>query len=181
MRSASSCQIAQHGAIALPSNPIDIALDLSVGKMYWTDDGPDSLSRANLDGTAYQRSMVGNTFGTSGLGLDVASNHVFWTNYSTHEIRRSNLDGTSNTQILSGLGEASGLALDLSAGKMYWTEFDTDKIRVANLDGSGVQDMAFADHPDGIAIGVPEPTSWVLSVAGILCMTALGVLRRRKE
>lgn len=164
-----------------PSNPIDIALDLSAGKMYWTDDGPDSLSRANLDGTAYQRSMVGTTFGTSGLGLDVALNHAFWTNSGTHEIRRSNLDGTSNIQILSGLGDAVGLALDLSAGKMYWTEYNGGKIRVAGLDGSGVQDVAFANHPDGIAIGVPEPASWILAIAGICCLVAIGKAQRVRK
>ncbi len=35
-------------------DPIDIALDLTGGKMYWTDQGTDKIQRANLDGSNVQ-------------------------------------------------------------------------------------------------------------------------------
>jgi DNA-binding beta-propeller fold protein YncE len=143
------------------SNPLDLKLDLTAGKIYWADDAVDSVFVANLDGSNIQTLIHGG--GGFDVGLDVASNHLYWTRYGAHEIRRANLDGTAQQLILSGLGESQGLALDLSGGSLYFAEFNTGKIRSAALDGSGLHDIYVGGvNPRSIAIGVPEPSTWCL-------------------
>ena len=47
------------------SGPLGITLDLAAGKMYWSDDGNDKISRANLDGSGVEDLV------TTGLDIPV--------------------------------------------------------------------------------------------------------------
>ena len=40
-------------------DPLDIALDLAAGKMYWTDNFTDRIQSANLDGSNVQDVVTG--------------------------------------------------------------------------------------------------------------------------
>ena len=138
--------------------PRGIALDVSGGKMYWTDTGTDKIQRANLDGSNIQDLVTG-LGGPSGIALDVSAGKMYWTDVGTDKIQCANLDGSNVedlvTRVQEGLVGPSGIALDVSAGKMYWTDVGTDKIQRANLDGSIIEDLVTGlSYPRGIALDV---------------------------
>ena len=123
------------------SEPIDLALDVTAGKMYWTDQGTDKIQRANLDGSNIE-DLVTTLDYPVGLALDLAEGKMYWTDMNTDKIQRANLDGSQVEDLVTtGLSRPRGIALDLAAGKMYWTDQGTDKIQRANLDGSEIEDL----------------------------------------
>ena len=121
-------------------DPLDIALDLAAGKMYWTDQGTDKIQRANLDGSNVQDLLTTLDYPV-GLALDLTEGKMYWTDMSTDKIQRANLDGSNVEVLVTGLDRARGIALDLGAGRMYWADQGTDKIQRASLDGSNIQDL----------------------------------------
>ena len=137
--------------------PFGLALDVSGGKMYWTDRDTDKIQRSNLDGTGVEDLLTG-LIGPTGLALDVSGGKMYWTEI-LGSIHRSNLDGSRVEDLVTtGLGSPTGLALDVSGGKMYWTDWVTDKIQRSNLDGSGVEDL--------VTTGLPWPFGLALDVSG---------------
>jgi hypothetical protein len=121
-----------------------IALDVSAGKMYWTDNATDKIQRANLDGSSVEDLVtIAGTSILRDIALDVSAGKMYWTDSGTDKIQRANLDGSSVEDLvtIAGSSTLNGIALDVSAGKMYWTDSDTDKIQRANLDGSSVEDL----------------------------------------
>ena len=136
----------------------DLALDVSRGKIYWTDSLTGKIQRANLNGTQIE-DLVTDANGLEeprGLALDVSRGKIYWTDWRTARIQRANLDGTQiENLIITGKWPYS-LALDASRGKMYWTDFRTGKIRRVNLDGTQAQDLIITGsvEPAGLALDV---------------------------
>ena len=106
---------------------LDIALDVSGSKTYWTAVQPRTIffpgaglvGRANLDGTGAE-SLI-NASGPIGIALDVIEGKVYWTEntvvlgpFTSGEplIRRANLDGTGAEDLVTGLSAPFGIALD---------------------------------------------------------------------
>ena len=138
-------------------SPSGLALDVSGGKMYWTDAGTDKIQRSNLDGSGVEDLVTTGLEWPVGLALDVSGGKMYWTDRGTAKIQRSNLDGSGREDLVTtGLESPVGLALDVSGGKMYWTDIGTDKIQRSNLDGSGVEDLVTTglESPGGIALDV---------------------------
>ena len=138
-------------------DPLDVALDLTDGKMYWSDHGTDRIQRANLDGSGVEDLVTTGISYPVGLALDVAAGKMYWTDWIRQTIQRANLDGSDVEDLVAtGLDMPRGLALDLGAGKMYWIDQGTDKIQRANLDGSRVQDLVTTGLvvPDRLALDV---------------------------
>jgi DNA-binding beta-propeller fold protein YncE len=112
-------------------------------KMYVTNYGNDTISRANLDGTGGVSlgNLSGTLNGPAGIALDLAASEMCVTNYGySSTISGANLDGTGGVGLgdLNGtLNWSPGIALDLAAGKMYVTNYGSNTISRANLDGSG--------------------------------------------
>ena len=166
--------------------PRGIALDVTEGKMYWTDIFIDRIRRANLDGSGIELVINTRTIGGQSLpnpataprdiALDLTSDppKIYWIdsgnmNVSNGRIGRANLDGSSpEALVTSGLVNPQSIALDVAAGKMYWTDSGTggpnaledDKIQRANLDGSNVETLLTFQNqlrvPRGIALDVTE-------------------------
>ena len=135
--------------------PRDIALDVTGGKMYWTDGNADKIQRSNLDGSGVEDLVTRGQWTPSGIALDVSGGKMYWTDWFTKKIQRSNLDGSDVEDLVTtGLGAPVSLALDVSGGKMYWADRDADKIQRSNLDGSGVEDLVTTglDWPSDIAL-----------------------------
>ncbi len=134
--------------------PRGIALDVSGGKMYWTD-LYDNIQRSNLDGSGVEDLVTGLGL-VEGIALDVSGGKMYWTDWYREKIQRSNLDGSGVEDLVTtGLDRPGGIALDVSGGKMYWTDFGTGKIQRSNLDGSGIQNLVTGlDRPVGIALDV---------------------------
>ena len=135
-------------------HPISVALDLSAGKMYWTDrntldhsdpDGKGRIWRANLDGTNIENLGIRELFVKWQIALDPTEDKMYYGSSIDsrlpvdHDPRleRSNLDGT-NIEVLHTGQNGQGLALDISRRKMYWTA-DVDKIYCSNLDGTNIE------------------------------------------
>ena len=144
--------------------PVGIALDMSVGKMYWTDrdkllvsdaTARSSIHRANLDGTNIETLVLGDNSIKEHIALDISNGKMYWTdwgNFSDDKIQRANLDGSNVEDLVTGLSNPRGIALDVSQGKMYWT--NAGKIQRSNLDGSNIQELLIAGTPSGIALDV---------------------------
>ena len=130
------------------SEPIDLALDVTEGKMYWTDQGTDKIQRANLDGSNIE-DLVTTLDYPVGLALDVTGGKMYWTDMNTDKIQRASLDGSQVEDLVAtGLSRPRGIALDTVSGKMYWMDQGTDKIQRANLDGSNIEDLVSAGLND---------------------------------
>jgi len=143
--------------------PIDIALDVAAGKMYWVDSSGTfghRVERANLDGSSGENLVcqTGPCTGgninpdienPAGIALDIAAGKMYWTNGNpSGRIMRANLDGGSSENLVCETICAGGevnasidapnyIALDIASGKMYWTDRFADHIMRANLDGTG--------------------------------------------
>ncbi len=120
-----------------------LALDQTTWKIYWINQWPRTIQRANLDGTELQDILIG-VSSFRGIALDVAAGKLYWTGGG--ELMRSNLEGSdieSLADVSCGNSDLSDIALDPHAGKLYWVR-DSDcgggsQLHWSNLDGSGVQ------------------------------------------
>ena len=142
--------------------PWGIALDVSGGKMYWTDLETDKIQRSNLDGSDVQDLVTQGASRPLGIALDVVGGKMYWTDYGTDKIQRSNLDGSDVEDLVTqGLQLPTSIALDVAGGKMYWADSNTDKIQRANLDGSNIQDLVTQglDIPIALALAIPPQTT----------------------
>ena len=155
--------------------PSAIALDVSDGKMYWTDwsslvtQTTYNIQRANMDGTGEVENLVvyrNRNTRLRGLALDISNGKMYWTksDIDTDKIQRGNMDGTGTVEDLftqqNGLDGPASLALDVSNGKIYWTDFGTDKIQRGNMDGTGTVEDLFTQQN-----GLDGPASLALDVS----------------
>jgi DNA-binding beta-propeller fold protein YncE len=132
--------------LAVAGWPLDVALDLSNGKVYWARRGPNRLERANLDGS--EREVVldrGTAWAPFRLDLDRRAGRLYWVeNDSSGRVRmlRAGLDGSNVEAVIDDpLVQPSGLAVDPEAGFLYWSDRNAGAIRRAGLDGTGVEDL----------------------------------------
>jgi len=120
-------------------SPRYLALDVSGGKMYWTDIGV--INRANLDGTGVMTLITAGPC-PMGIALDLPAGRVYWTDCVEGRIMRANLlDGSGVEQVIAGLSAPRAVALDLAHGKIYWTDSDSKKIQRSSLDGTNREDL----------------------------------------
>jgi len=141
-------------------SPVDIVLDQTGGKMYWTERSPADfmIQRANLDGTNVELLITG-LVSPSGITLDPSGGKMYWTDIGTGKIQRANLDGSSVEELLT-IGTVFtpvDIALDVPGNKIYWTESTLADFMIqrADLDGSNVE-LLVTDlvNPSGIALDV---------------------------
>ncbi|RKU12905.1 hypothetical protein C6503_16655 [Candidatus Poribacteria bacterium] len=145
--------------------PRSIALDVSNGKMYWTNNiwqiGDNKIQRSNLNGF-YIEDLVTESRGPkpSVLALDVVGGKMYWIDQADQprggKIRRSNLNGRGVEDLVTiGAIEGGDIALDVVNGKMYWTELHEGKICRSNLNGKGMEDLFTGlSAPRGIALDI---------------------------
>ena len=137
--------------------PTGITLDISSGKIYWTDSdraGQYGIHRMNLDGTNIETLVVGEPFVGEQIALDISGGKMYWALHF-NKIQRANLDGTNVEDLVIGQEDPRGMALDIPAGKMYWTDLGAGKIQRANLDGSNIEVLVTGlDGPSFIALDV---------------------------
>ena len=124
-------------------NATDLAIDMTGGKLYWTErtsDRTGKIRRANLDGTNVQL-VKDLTSVPHDIALDAAGGKIYLTN-SWGKVQRLNVDGSNfQSNLITDLDAPRGLALEVAGGKVYWAEV-SGRIRRANLDGSSVQNVA---------------------------------------
>jgi sugar lactone lactonase YvrE len=93
--------------------PAGIALDIDLGKMYWTDASLGTIQRANLDGTSIETVVTNDLQFPWGIAIDDRNRKMYWAEANNRAIRRANLDGTDVETLVTDTGHALGIALDL--------------------------------------------------------------------
>ena len=132
-----------------------IALDISGGKVYWTEWthlGSGKIQRANLDGSNIEDLVTGLSSSVRGIALDLSQGKMYWG--TIDKIQRANLNGSNVQDVFIGIN-GHGIALDIAGRKIYWTNRIDHRIQRANLDGSGVEDLVVGlIRPAGIALDI---------------------------
>ncbi len=125
--------------------PVDITLDLSAGKIYWTDYTYSNavIKRANLDGSGVESitAHLGDGCDLQGMTIDVPGGKIYWVERGDDVIVKANLDGTSIQTILHCWdGVSNSWDVAVYGSKLYWTDalLGTDNISKADLDGGNV-------------------------------------------
>src|SRR5215204_3015891 len=118
--------------------PRGIALDVADGKMYWADNGSNSIARANLDGSGAETLISSGLSFPADVELDLVNKKIYWADRDSNWIRRANLDGSGIENVRTGIVQPYFVELDVAAGKVYWSVFDGPSIFSANVDGSGL-------------------------------------------
>ena len=139
-------------------NVTSLAVDISGGKLYWTEKTSDSTGKiwqANLDGSNVE--VVKELMSVPlQITLDAEGGKLYLMN-AWGKIQRMNLDGTDfQPNFITDLEAPTGVVVDISGGKLYWIEKTggtTGKIRRANLEGSTVELVKeLTSVPLGIAL-----------------------------
>jgi Low-density lipoprotein receptor repeat class B len=140
-----------------------LVVEPGAGRVYWTDEGTDTISFANLrGGGGGALDTTGATVENPGpIAVHPAAGRIFWSNGTT--IFFASLSGGGGGILDTGgtpITDLEGLAIDASANRIYWADPGTDTIGFASLNGgaSGQLDTngAVIDEPVGLAI---DPTA----------------------
>lgn len=162
------------------SQPYGIAVDGS-GNLYVANYGSNTVK--TYDQTGALQSSFDLPFGTNPRGLAVSSdNFLYVTNYYDHTILKYDLGGTLISTITAGLDDPTDLAFD-SNGNLYAVNegnSTVSKYAAGSVYVPGFQPTGLSG-PYGIAIGVPEPATYVLAILAGSVLGACAVRRRRRE
>jgi DNA-binding beta-propeller fold protein YncE len=145
---------------------VGIAVDLSGGKFYWTQKGPDNagqgcICRANLEipkgQTPADRKDIEVLYHELpepiDLDLDPTNRVLYWTDRGDpprgNTVNRAPLDAAPGERkdpeiVFTHLMEGIGLALDLKNERMFVTDF-AGTVYSASLDGSNQKTLLFAE------------------------------------
>jgi sugar lactone lactonase YvrE len=135
--------------------PDGIAVDVEVGRIYWTNMGvpnlnDGSLECADLDGRN-RRVVVpqGLTFTPKQLHLDKQNGKLYWCDREGMRVMRSNLDGSQiETLVETGRGDADrrdqtrwcvGITIDPERKQIYWTQKGSDNGEQGRLFRAGLE------------------------------------------
>lgn len=127
------------------SNPADVVLVDDV--LYWANQGSDSISKANLDGTGVVNVLAG-LDAPYYLSVDAVNEHIYWTDFNSGIIHRAGLDGSMSGDYITGLQRVRDVEVDAAAGKVYWADRNSPDIRRQSLDGADVE--VLYDSTDGL-------------------------------
>jgi sugar lactone lactonase YvrE len=136
-------------------SPDGIAVDVEVGRIYWTNMGVPNLNDgsiecADLDGR--NRKVVvppGLTFTPKQIQLDKKSGKLYWCDREGMRVMRSNLDGSQiETLVETGRGDADrrdqtrwcvGITIDPERTQIYWTQKGSDNGEQGRLFRAGLE------------------------------------------
>jgi sugar lactone lactonase YvrE len=135
--------------------PDGIAVDVEVGRIYWTNMGVPNLNDgsiecADLDGRN-RRVVVpqGLTFTPKQLHLDKQNGKLYWCDREGMRVMRSNLDGSQiETLVETGRGDADrrdqtrwcvGITIDPERKQIYWTQKGSDNGEQGRLFRAGFE------------------------------------------
>ena len=117
-------------------NAMNIAVDASSGKVYWTEKtgaSSGTINSANLDGTSVTE-LTSILSVPMGIAVDATGNNLYWTN-ARGRIQRANLDGSGIQNVVQDLSGPTDLVI--SNGFIYWTE-GGNSVRRVNMSGQKI-------------------------------------------
>ncbi len=126
------------------TDPYGIALDVTGGKIYWTDDA-GNISRANLDGSSPQIGIVNIPGGQMrAISLDPANNKMYFYEVNVENLYVADLDGSNATVLIPGVYGYT-ILVDTQNDKIYFDDQNANAGAGAlvrtNLDGTGRVDI----------------------------------------
>ena len=134
-------------------NAMNIAVDVSSGKVYWTEQtgaSSGTINSANLDGTSVTE-LTSILSVPMGIAVDTAGRKVYWT-ASSGKIKQANLNGSGSETVLQDLSGPTDIVV--SNGFIYWTEGGNSIRRVSMSGQKIVQDIAAnLGTVGGLAVG----------------------------
>ena len=134
-------------------NAMNIAVDASSGKVYWTEKTGGSrgtINSANLDGTSVTE-LTSILSVPMGIAVDTAGRKLYWT-ASSGKIKQANLNGSGSENVLQDLSGPTDIVV--SNGFIYWTEGGNSIRRVSMSGQKIVQDIAAnLGTVGGLAVG----------------------------
>ena len=134
-------------------NAMNIAVDASNGKVYWTEKtgaSSGTINSANLDGTSVTE-LTAILSVPMGIAVDATGSKLYWTN-SRGRIQRANLDGSGIQNVVQDLSGPTDIIV--SNGFIYWTEGRNSVRRVSMSGQKIVQDIAAnLGTVGGLAVG----------------------------
>jgi DNA-binding beta-propeller fold protein YncE len=141
------------------SNPNNVDIDASTGKIYWTSfDTNTKIHRTNLDGSNTEEILDIGTNSIVDLELDIDSGKIYWRTSQPGTIQRADLDGSNLETLIETATGFSKIALDLMSRKIYWVV--SPSILRSNMDGSDEETFDLSpteeDQLVGIAINPQE-------------------------
>jgi DNA-binding beta-propeller fold protein YncE len=141
---------------------VGMAIDPSLGRIYWANSKAEKISYANLNGSG------GGDLNTSGatvsyplgVAVDPSNGKIYWANDGASQgISYANLTGGGGGDLdITGatVEEPDAPAIDSATGKIYWADEKANKISYANLSGGGGGELntsgATVQVPFGVAI-----------------------------
>ena len=134
-------------------NAMNIAVDASSGKVYWTEQtgaSSGTINSANLDGTSVTE-LTSILSVPMGIVVDVTGSKLYWTN-ARGRVQRANLDGSGIQNVVQDLSGPTDIVV--SNGFIYWTEGRNSVRRVSISDQKITQDIAAnLGTVGGLAVG----------------------------
>lgn len=122
------------------SNVRGIAVDIAGERLFWADNGSETLRTAALDGSGAK--ILVTLTGTSPFPADVrpnfAAGQLWWCDQAGRTIQRAAFDGTGVTTVIADAAPTGAyfLDFDLKRGQVYWGDFSGGAIFRSRLDGS---------------------------------------------
>ena len=134
-------------------NAMNIAVDASNGKVYWTEQtgaSSGTINSANLDGTSVTELTLILSV-PMGIAVDVTGSKLYWTN-TRGRIQSAKLDGSGIQNVVQDLSGPTDIVV--SNGFIYWTEGGNSVRRVSISGQKIVGDVAAnLGSVGGLAVG----------------------------
>ena len=134
-------------------NAMNIAVDASNGKVYWTEQtgaSSGTINSANLDGTGVTE-LTSILSVPMGIAIDATGSKLYWTN-ARGRIQSANLDGSGIQNVVQDLSAPTDIVV--SNGFIYWTEGGNSIRRVSISGQKIVRDIAAnLGTVGGLAVG----------------------------
>lgn len=151
--------------LGITTTPKQLALDVSGGKVYWSDRGDvgdarvnPKIMRANLDGSSVETIVSSELMSPVGIALDTANGKLYFTDRFANVIKRANLDGSDVEIVVKGTEYPVDLAFDFDSRTMYWTAREAGCLYRADMDlndidGTGLSPIiAGLNAPIGVTL-----------------------------
>ncbi|WAR02016.1 LRP6-like protein [Mya arenaria] len=158
-----------HRVVPIPLKGIKkvLSIDFDIGdnRIYWTDGGSMSISRAFMNGSSMETIIDFDIAGPEGMAVDWLAHNIYWADSETNRIQvarlngymywsdwaqppkleRAWLDGSHREVIISDVGRVAGLTIDYAQKRLYWADFDKRTIESSEMDGSNRTTLPVSD------------------------------------
>lgn len=134
-------------------SPYGVALNLADNKMYIADG--NNISRANLDGSNYEKEFIKVTSGAMrAVGFNTKTKLIYYYDVNAENMHVAKADGTGSAIFIPG-AYGYGMCIDEENEKIYYDDRNSGGLMRANLDGSGkVKVAAFSGNRGGSGVAV---------------------------